>query len=50
MNKYDIDRIDYLRHAEELAHFAQSIETHVRGAEATGKDVVLHVEAPQPRK
>ena len=41
--KYDSTRIDYLRHAEELAHFAQSIEL---GSGAVGREVVAaHVEA-----
>ena len=39
MARYDNSRMDYLRHAEELAHFAQAIETDVRGAKAIGKDV-----------
>uniref|UniRef100_A0AAV1T508 Uncharacterized protein n=1 Tax=Peronospora matthiolae TaxID=2874970 RepID=A0AAV1T508_9STRA len=40
--KYDPTRVDYLRHAEELAHFAQSIE---HGTGAVGRDVVAaHVE------
>uniref|UniRef100_A0AAV1V901 Uncharacterized protein n=1 Tax=Peronospora matthiolae TaxID=2874970 RepID=A0AAV1V901_9STRA len=40
--KYDPTRSDYLRHAEELAHFAQSIEL---GSGAVGREVVAaHVE------
>lgn len=40
--KYDTTRSDYLRHAEELAHFAQSIEL---GSGAVGREVVAaHVE------
>ena len=40
--KYDPTRSDYLRHAEELAHFAQSIEL---GSDSIGREVVAaHVE------
>ena len=40
--KYDPTRSDYLRHAEELAHFAQSIKL---GSGAVGREVVAaHVE------
>ena len=40
--KYDSTRLEYLRHAEELAHFAQSIEL---GSGAIGREVVAaHVE------
>ena len=35
-------RIDYLRQAEELAHFAQSTEIELRGKNI-GKDVVNNV-------
>lgn len=35
--KYDPTRIDYLRNAEELAHFPQSIEL---GGGAVGREVV----------
>ncbi|CCI48058.1 unnamed protein product [Albugo candida] len=49
MAKYDDNRMDYLLHAEELAHFAQAIKTGVRGGKATGKDVLLHVGEYQPR-
>lgn len=49
MAKYDNSRMDYLRHAEELVHFRKAIETDVRGAKATEKDVVLNVGAAQPR-
>ena len=41
-SKYEPTRVDYLRHAEELAHFAQSIE---HGSSAVGREVVAaHVE------
>uniref|UniRef100_A0AAV1TQY3 CCHC-type domain-containing protein n=1 Tax=Peronospora matthiolae TaxID=2874970 RepID=A0AAV1TQY3_9STRA len=41
-NIYDPTRVDYLRHAEELAHFAQSIE---HGTGVVGREVVAaHVE------
>uniref|UniRef100_A0AAV1VI54 Integrase catalytic domain-containing protein n=2 Tax=Peronospora matthiolae TaxID=2874970 RepID=A0AAV1VI54_9STRA len=41
-SKYETTRLDYLRHAEELAHFAQSIE---HGSSAVGREVVAaHVE------
>uniref|UniRef100_A0AAV1TI68 Uncharacterized protein n=1 Tax=Peronospora matthiolae TaxID=2874970 RepID=A0AAV1TI68_9STRA len=41
-SKYEPNRLDYLRHAEELAHFAQSIE---HGSSAVGREVVAaHVE------
>uniref|UniRef100_A0AAV1UYM7 Uncharacterized protein n=1 Tax=Peronospora matthiolae TaxID=2874970 RepID=A0AAV1UYM7_9STRA len=41
-SKYEPTRLDYLRHAEELAHFAQSIE---HGSSAVGREVVAaHVE------
>ena len=41
--KYDPTRVDYLRHAEELGHFAQSIDL---GSGAVGREVVAaHVEA-----
>ena len=46
--KYDQNRIDHLRHAEELAHFAQSIETT---ATSIGQEVVAaHIDAPMQRK
>uniref|UniRef100_A0AAV1UNB1 CCHC-type domain-containing protein n=1 Tax=Peronospora matthiolae TaxID=2874970 RepID=A0AAV1UNB1_9STRA len=42
MVAYEPTRLDYLRHAEELAHFAQSIE---HGGSAVGREVVAaHVE------
>uniref|UniRef100_A0AAV1V2L8 Uncharacterized protein n=1 Tax=Peronospora matthiolae TaxID=2874970 RepID=A0AAV1V2L8_9STRA len=41
-SKYEPTRLDYLRHAEELAHFAQSIE---HGSSAVGREfVAAHVE------
>ena len=41
-SKYESTRVDYLRHAEELAHFALSIE---HGSSAVGREVVAaHVE------
>ncbi|GAB9476474.1 unnamed protein product [Globisporangium polare] len=41
--KYDHNRIDYLCHAEELAHFAQAVEIDSCGGKAFGKEVVAHV-------
>ena len=41
--KLNLTRIDYLRQAEELAHFAQSTEIELRGKNI-GKDVVNTVE------
>lgn len=49
MAKYDNDRTDYLRHAEELAHFVEAIETDARGAKSMGKDVVFHLDFAKPR-
>ncbi|CAI5704015.1 unnamed protein product [Peronospora effusa] len=43
MAKYDENRVDYLAQAEELAHFAQSVELDTRNAASFGKDVVTHV-------
>uniref|UniRef100_A0AAV1T0X6 CCHC-type domain-containing protein n=1 Tax=Peronospora matthiolae TaxID=2874970 RepID=A0AAV1T0X6_9STRA len=41
-SKYEHTRLDYLRHAEELEHFAQSIE---QGSSAVGREIVAaHVE------
>ena len=41
--KYDPTRVDYLRHAEELTHFAQSIEL---GSGAIGREVIAaHVDS-----
>ena len=41
--KYDSTRVDYLRHAEELAHFAQSIEL---GSGVIGREVIsAHVDS-----
>ena len=46
--KYDPIHIDHLRHAEELAHFAHSIETT---ATSIGQEAVAaHVDAPSQRK
>ena len=46
--KYDPNRTNHLRHAEELAHFAQSIETT---ATSIGQNVVVaHIDAPVQRK
>ncbi|CAI5733591.1 unnamed protein product [Hyaloperonospora brassicae] len=46
--KCDPSRIEHLRHAKELAHFAQLIETI---ATSIGKEVVAeHVDAPSQRK
>ncbi|GAB9471347.1 unnamed protein product, partial [Globisporangium polare] len=42
MAKYDHNRIDFLCHAEELAHFAQAVEIDSRGGKAFGKEVVAH--------
>ena len=39
-------RTDYLRKAEELAHFAQSTEIELRGR--VGRDVVNNVQAAKP--
>lgn len=41
--EYANNRTDYLRHAQELAHFAQAIEIDLGGARVTGKKVVLHI-------
>ena len=46
--KYDPNQVDHLRHAEELAHFAQSIEST---ATSVGREVVAaHVDTPVQRK
>ena len=44
MEKYQTHRLDYLVHAEELAHFAQTIEMESRSGCALGREVVAHVE------
>ncbi|CAI5739083.1 unnamed protein product [Peronospora destructor] len=41
--------VDYLAQAEELAHFAQSVELDTRSAASFGKDVVTQVAASKPR-
>ena len=43
MAKYDNSRADFLRQAEELAHFAQSVELESRKGRALGRDVVAFV-------
>ena len=40
--RFNLTRIDYLRQAEELAHFAQSTEIELRGRHI-GKYVVINV-------
>uniref|UniRef100_A0AAV1TGU4 CCHC-type domain-containing protein n=1 Tax=Peronospora matthiolae TaxID=2874970 RepID=A0AAV1TGU4_9STRA len=50
MAKYETHRVDYLVHAEELAHFAQAIEMEGRPGRFFGKEVVAHVDEPTPRK
>ena len=40
MAKYDTHRMDYMVHAEELAHFAQAIEMEARPGHIFGKEVV----------
>ncbi|CCI11395.1 unnamed protein product [Albugo candida] len=49
MAKYDGSRPDYLAQAEELAHFAQSVELDTRSTTSFGKDVVTHVAESKPR-
>ena len=41
--------MDYLRHVEEMTHFAQAIETDVRGTKTTVNAIVLHVPGSRPR-
>lgn len=49
--KYDNSRVDYLRQAEQLAHFAQSVELESRKGRALGRDVVALVdEVPTKRE
>uniref|UniRef100_A0AAV1U680 Polyprotein n=1 Tax=Peronospora matthiolae TaxID=2874970 RepID=A0AAV1U680_9STRA len=50
MAKYETHRVDYLVHAEELAHFAQAIEMEARPGRFFGKEVVAHVDESTPRK
>uniref|UniRef100_A0AAV1UQE0 CCHC-type domain-containing protein n=1 Tax=Peronospora matthiolae TaxID=2874970 RepID=A0AAV1UQE0_9STRA len=50
MVKYDTSRADHLAHAEELAHFAQSIELDARSSRSFGRDVVSHVANDEPPK
>ncbi|CAI5725772.1 unnamed protein product [Peronospora destructor] len=50
MAKYETHRVDYLVHAEELAHFAQVIEMEARPGRSFGKEVVAHVEDSTSRK
>ena len=50
MEKYETHRVDYLVHAEELAHFAQAIEMEARPGHFFGKEVVAHVDESTPRK
>ena len=50
MAKYQTHRVDYLVQAEELAHFAQTIEMESRSGLAFGKEVVEHVEDSALRK
>ncbi|CAI5705640.1 unnamed protein product [Peronospora effusa] len=40
MAKFDAGRIDYLRQAEELAHFAQAVEVDSRAGKSLGREVV----------
>uniref|UniRef100_A0AAV1VE91 CCHC-type domain-containing protein n=1 Tax=Peronospora matthiolae TaxID=2874970 RepID=A0AAV1VE91_9STRA len=49
MAKYETHRVDYLVHAEELAHFAQAIEMEARPGRFFGKEVVSHVDESTPR-
>ena len=49
MAKYDNNRMEYFQNAEELAQLSQAIKTDVHGAKATGRNVVVHVGAAQPR-
>lgn len=51
MAKYDNSRVDYLRQAEQLAHFAHSVELESRKGRALGRDVVALVdEVPTKRE
>ena len=50
MAKYQTHRIDYLVHAEELAHFAQAIEMEALSGRSFGKEVVAHVDESVSRK
>lgn len=43
MAKYDHTRVDYLRQAEKLAHFAQSVKIDTRAGKSLGKETVAHV-------
>lgn len=43
MAEYDHTRVNHLRQAEELAHFAHSVEIDTRVGESLGRDIVTHV-------
>ena len=49
MADYDFTRTDYLHQAEELSHFAQSVENDVRSRKAVGRDVVASISDHKPR-
>ena len=50
MAKYQTHHIDYLVHAEELAHFAQAIEMEARSGRSFEKAVIADVDESVSRK
>ena len=50
MAVYDTLRANNLAHAEQLSHFAQSIELNARSSRSLGRDFVSQVAADEPRK
>ena len=50
MAKYETHRVDYLVHAEELAHYAQAIEMEALPGRFFGKEVADHVDESTPCK
>ncbi|CAI5725077.1 unnamed protein product [Peronospora effusa] len=50
MTKYDNSRVDHLRQAEEIAHFAQSVEVESQKGRVLGRDVLAHVDEASTKK
>ncbi|CAI5705531.1 unnamed protein product [Peronospora effusa] len=50
MAKFDAGRIDYLRQAKELAHFAQAVEVDSRAGKSLGRGVVAVADYSTHRK
>uniref|UniRef100_M4BYR8 CCHC-type domain-containing protein n=1 Tax=Hyaloperonospora arabidopsidis (strain Emoy2) TaxID=559515 RepID=M4BYR8_HYAAE len=50
MAKYDMHRVNYLVHAEEMAHFAQAIELEAQSRRSFVREFVVHVDESTIRK